>query len=322
MGVERNLNVLVTGATGQQGGAVARSLLDAGHRVRALTRSPATFSARRLGWEGAEIAVGDFDDATSLGRAMHGVDALFAMGTPFERGPGAEIRQACALIDAAVESGVRHVVYSSAANAHDNTGVPHFDSKVFVERYLRSTNLPHTIVAPVFFMENLRAPSVLPHLRFGKLALPVPRNRPLQMIALADLADFVVLVMESRTPFLGQRVELASDEIRGWRGAQILTNVMGRRVDYVETPPSSPQWANPDVARMLQWLARSRHSVDVAALHERYDEIGWRTFSDWALMHDWRPVEPAHEIRPSPSRASSLRLVASPPQSTLPVPRR
>ena len=77
-------SVLVGGATGQQGGAVARLLLEKGHRVVALTRKPESESAARLTQAGVEVAVGSFDDGSALERAMRGVDAVFTMSTPFE----------------------------------------------------------------------------------------------------------------------------------------------------------------------------------------------------------------------------------------------
>src|SRR5436309_13817371 len=109
--------ILVTGATGQQGGALARLLLERGQRVRAMTRKPDSPAARALTGRGAELAAGDFDDRASLERAMQGIDAVFVVATPAEAGVEAEIRQATTVADAAKAAGVRHLVYSSVANA-------------------------------------------------------------------------------------------------------------------------------------------------------------------------------------------------------------
>jgi len=78
--------VLVTGATGQQGGAVVKALMTRGHHVRALTRNAASPAAQRLREQGVEIAGGDFTDHDSLVRAARGVDAMYAMSTPYETG--------------------------------------------------------------------------------------------------------------------------------------------------------------------------------------------------------------------------------------------
>ncbi len=288
MGDDNELRVLVTGATGQQGGAVADALVDAGHAVRALTRIVGSPVARRLARGGIEVVGGSFDDRASLTRAVQGVDAIFAMSTPFQRGPDVEVRHARALIETAAAAHVRHVVYSSTASALEDTGVPYFDSKASVERVLEEACLPFTIVAPVFFMENLRSSRVLPRLRFGKLAMPLPRHRLLQMVALDDLAELVVHVMEERGGFVGERVEVASDALPGWRIAEIIAEIMGRRVDYVEAPAPTSLSRSPDFLRTFEWLARVGHSVDIPALHRRFPSIGWRSFEEWARARSWR----------------------------------
>ena len=98
--------VLVTGATGKQGGAVVEALLIRGHQVRALTRNSASSAATRLREQGVEIAVGDFTDHDSLVRAARGVDAVYAMGTPYEEGSEKETAQGITLTDSANGSGL------------------------------------------------------------------------------------------------------------------------------------------------------------------------------------------------------------------------
>src|SRR3954463_16812025 len=127
-------NVLVTGATGKQGGAVTRELLRKGHRVRALTRKATGAAAQELARLGAEVVTGDLEDRSSVDAAMRGVDAGFAAGTPFEGGPESETRQGIHVADAAKAAGV-YLVYSSVANADRKTGIPHFDSKAEVEKH-------------------------------------------------------------------------------------------------------------------------------------------------------------------------------------------
>src|SRR6185436_11538096 len=139
--------ILVTGATGQQGGAVARSLLRQGQKVRALTRNPAKAAA--LVRAGAEVVQGDLTDPASLQPALQGVDGVFAMSTPFEAGMEEEVGQGVFLADAAKAVGVRHYVYTSVASADRNTGIPHFDSKWQVERHIQRIALPATILRPV-----------------------------------------------------------------------------------------------------------------------------------------------------------------------------
>src|SRR5579872_4953792 len=119
--------VLVSGATGKQGGACVEALLTRGHRVRALTRNPASPAANRLREQGVEIAVGDFNDRDSLVRAARGADAVYAMSTPYEQGAEQETAQGIIITDAARAARIAHFVYSSVASADRGTGIEHFD---------------------------------------------------------------------------------------------------------------------------------------------------------------------------------------------------
>ena len=150
-------SVLVTGATGKQGGAVARVLLSNGHRVRAMVRNVNSPPARELEHRGAEPFAADLDDVGSLERAAAGMDAVFAMSTPAS-GVEAETRQGIAIVNAAQAAGATHIVYSSVAGADQKTGIPHFESKFKVEQHLRTRGVRFTIIGPVYFMENLIAP--------------------------------------------------------------------------------------------------------------------------------------------------------------------
>jgi uncharacterized protein YbjT (DUF2867 family) len=149
------LVALVIGATGRQGGAVARRLLERGHRVRVFARSADSSAGRELERLGAKVWIGSFDDPDSLWRAARGVDAVFAMSTPLEAGFEAEVRQGSNVLEAAKAAGVGHLVYSSVAGADRGTGIPHFETKAELERQLAGLDLPHTILAPVDFMERL-----------------------------------------------------------------------------------------------------------------------------------------------------------------------
>ena len=163
--------VLVTGATGKQGGACVEALLTRGHRVRALTRNSVSPAANQLRERGVEIVVGDFTDRDSLVRAARGADAVYAMSTPYERGSEQEIAQGITITDAARAVRIAHFVYSSVASANRRTGIEHFDGKYAVEKHLQASGVPYTIVAPVFFMENLLQPWMLPSLHEGRLAM-------------------------------------------------------------------------------------------------------------------------------------------------------
>lgn len=255
--------------------------------MRALTRQRGSPAARALGELGAEIESGDFEDRASLARAVAGVDTVFAMGTSFEAGAAAEARQGIGLAEAAQAAGVGHLVYSSVASADQETGIPHFESKRRVEERIVELGLPYTIVAPVFFMENLGSPLFRDELREGRLAMALAAARPLQQLALADLASFTTLVLERRDDFLGRRIEVASDELTGAEAAAALARGMGRPIAYQEVPLQRLRVLNEDFARVFEWLDRVGHRADVEALRRDHAEVGWRRFAEWARAQDW-----------------------------------
>ena len=283
--------VLVTGATGKQGGAVVEALLTRGHQVRALTRNPASPAANRLREQGVEIAVGDFTDHDSLVRAARGADAVYAMSTPYEQGPKKETAQGIAITDAAKAAGVAHFIYSSVASANRATGVPHFDSKYAVEQHLQASRVPSTIVAPVYFMENVWQPWSLARLRQGKLAMALPASRSLQHIAAADIGAFVAAVMERGETVLGRRFDIAGDALTGAEAAAIVSKVTGREVHYAGFPPDVLRAQSADLALMFAWFDRTGYAADIERLRRDFPEVQWQTFEEWARKQDWSVLD-------------------------------
>ena len=285
--MSKQLTVLVIGATGQQGGSVARRLLDKGHHVRAFTRSVDSDAARRIESLGAELAVGDAEDGESVIRAAAGVDAVYAMTSFFESGLEAEVRQGRTIADAVKASDVENFVYASVASADQSTAVPHFDSKYEIEKHINLLGIPHAIVAPVFFSENLLSPWTLPGLIEGTLALPIPPNLPLQQISVQDISSFVTVVIENPDRFQGKRIDIASDELTLSRAAEIISAASGRQIDYVETPIVEAYKMSADAARMYEWFDEVGYRVNIEALRSSYPETGWHTFEEWAQAQDW-----------------------------------
>jgi uncharacterized protein YbjT (DUF2867 family) len=145
--------ILVCGATGSQGGAVARSLLDRGFRVRALTREPQKPEAQALADEGAEVVQGDMEDRSAMDQVLvEGIYGVFSVQNFWEAGYDREVEQGKTVADVAKAAGVEHFVYSTVGSAHRQTGIPHFESKWEVEEHVREIGLPYTILRPAFFM--------------------------------------------------------------------------------------------------------------------------------------------------------------------------
>jgi uncharacterized protein YbjT (DUF2867 family) len=118
----------------------------------------------------------------------------------------------------------------------------------------------------------------------------MPLERKLQMIAVDDIGRFCARVFEQREPFLGRRIDLASDELDAPEAAAHLSRVLGREIRPVALPLETFP-ANGDlgrsVAALLAWLSRTGFSADPEALRREFPEMGWRTFSQWCASRSW-----------------------------------
>ena len=148
--------VVITGATGKQGGATLRHLARlGGFKLKAMTRKADSDASRALAALGAEIVTGDLNDAASLERVLAGAWGLFAVQNTWEAGVVVEEEQGKRLANVARAQGIQHIVYTSVGSADKNTGIPHFENKFRVEQEIKRLGFPsYVILRPVFFMEN------------------------------------------------------------------------------------------------------------------------------------------------------------------------
>src|SRR5258708_13992765 len=182
--MSQELTVVITGSTGKQGGAVARGLLERGHKVRAVTRDTNSSQAKSLATAGATLVAASLEDTAAITKALEGATSLFAMTTPFGGGTDAETRQGVAAADAAKAAGV-HLVFTSVNSANRQTGVPHFDSKYEVEKHIAKVGVRATILGPAYFMENLSYAKE--QLANGIYPATLPPERTLAQVAFADI---------------------------------------------------------------------------------------------------------------------------------------
>ena len=273
--------ILVTGATGQQGGTLAKLLLQKNHKVYALVRNIQSPAAQELKNEGANLVNGDLNNLDSLEQAVNGVDSIFLMGTPLEDGIEGETRRGKMMADIAKEKNVKHLVYSSVANADRNTGIPHFESKYKVEQHIQNLGIPYTIIGPTFFTENLLT-YLKPGLEQGQLALPLSPSSILQQSAVQNIAEFSALVLEHSKTFLDKRIDIASDEVTGEQAAKVLSNELGRKIRYVHIPLDRVREGNEDMARMFEWYEKVGTGIDIPSLRQEYPQVNWLSFEDWA----------------------------------------
>ncbi len=270
------LSIFVSSATGRIGRPLTRRLLQRGYRVRALTRHPESQAAQGLRERGAEVVQGDLDNLESIVHLVAGTEVVFVATTPHGAGPEREVRQAMNLIQAAAQARARHIVYSSVEPADRETGIPIFESKRTVERHLASMNVGTTVVAPVYYMENLLTS-----------ALPLPPTNKIQLIAVEDVAAFVAHVIAAPDRLGGRRIGIASDEADGHAVAQSIRRAASKWVGFRPASVEALAELQPIAARAVDWFEREGFGVNVEHVRAEFPQISWQRIGAWAARQDW-----------------------------------
>lgn len=287
--------ILVTGATGAQGGALIPLLLARGFAVRALTRNPAKPAARALADLGADVVAGDLDDEASLLRACQGVYGVFSVQNFWEKGVGfaREVAQGCRLARAAHTGQVQHFVQTSVANCDQAHDVLHFRSKYEIEQYVRQLGLPYTFLREVFFMENVTQPVLStgqkkpmnPYWVLPGLIPLLDDDTRFHMISVDDIAWFAAEIFCHPEEFLGRHLDVAGDCLTGAEMKAIYQKVTGRCL----LPTSkwgmrlALQLGNPESARQFRWNNREGWHFDLAPLRQRHP--GLTSFEQFLQRH-------------------------------------
>jgi len=284
--------ILVTGATGLQGGAVARALLARGRRVRALVRNPQSPAALELAAAGAQLVPGDLNAPSSLRAALLGAQGVFSVQTFMSpSGLGGEVRQGRAVAEAAAATGVEHVVYSSVGGADRCSGVPHFDSKWAVEERLRSLPVRSTVLRPTFFMDNFAVHG--PMLKDGELVirLALRPDTSVQLIAVADIGEMAARAFDDPDDWADRAWEIAGDELTATGIAEAFGSAAGLSARF-EALSCDDVAGNPyipyshEIAVMFEWLQTDGYRADVPGLRVRYPQL--QTFAGWLGTGAWR----------------------------------
>jgi uncharacterized protein YbjT (DUF2867 family) len=280
---KEDLTILVVGATGRQGGAVARHLSMAGWKVRAMTRNTKGPKAMALGGLGAELVEADLDDKSSLAKALDGTYGVFAAITPFEKGVEAEARQGKNLVEAAKLATVSHFVYSSVGGADRNTGIPHFESKWAIENHLRRSMIPYTVLRPASFMENFSYPYSKKLILSGRLESTLGPETPLQMIAVDDIGGFAALAFDAPDQWVSREIEIAGDQKTMPEVAELFSKSIGSQVSYVRTSLDSVP--NPDLRAMQEWFQREGYQANIEELKKIRPEL--MDLKEWLIRSGW-----------------------------------
>ena len=249
--------VVVTGATGNLGGATTRNLVNNGFRVKALTRDPSSAGAQRLKHSNIDIIKGDLNNPDTYSHYLNDVDGIFFVQT-FEDGTDKEIRNGKAFLDTVKKSGTKHLVYCSVAGADLQTGIPHWESKHQIEQHLKQLNIPFTVIRPVSLYENFLIPQVRSRIQKGKLVSPINREIPQQLIAANDVGKISTEIFKDPTAFLNQIMTVGAEQLNNQEIALIFSEVLRREIKYQKLPAFITRLAmGRNLYKMFSWLNKN-----------------------------------------------------------------
>jgi uncharacterized protein YbjT (DUF2867 family) len=271
--------ILVTGATGKQGGSTISNLArHGGFKLRAMTRKPSSDAAKAVAKLGAEVVEGDLDDQASLERAVAGAWGVFAVQNTWEAGVEKEEEQGKRLARVAREKGVQHYVYASVGSAQKNTGIPHFENKFRVEQLVKQLQFPsYAILRPVFFMENLLSPWFLSG---DKLTTSLKPTTKLQMIASEDVGKFEADAFIRAEKWKGIEEDIAGDSLTMPEAAAAMSQALGRQITFQQIPIEAVRQNSADFATMLEWFDAIGYSADIDS-HEKKWGIRPLKLAEW-----------------------------------------
>lgn len=237
--------VVVFGATGAQGGSVARTLLEDGtFRVRAVTRNPEQQAAKQLRLLGAEVVQGDQDDEASMERVLSGAHATFIVTNFWENcSQEQEVKQGKQLANVAKRLGLHYVIYSGLENVKKLTAgrltARHFDGKGEVEEYFRDIGVPMTSVRLPCYFENLLSyflPQKTPDGKSYLLSLPMG-DVPMDGMSVADLGPVVLSLLKQPEEHVGRNLGLSTCRHTAPEYAALLSKHTGKDVRDAKTTP-------------------------------------------------------------------------------------
>lgn len=282
--------ILVFGATGQQGGSVAKALLQAQWPVRAIVRNPTSAKSMALRAASVELVQGSFADTEVIRAAMRDAHGVFSVQPTSSSGSVTdeeEVRFGIAIADLAAESGIAHLVYSSGASVGEkSTSVARVDAKARIEAHIRTLPVTATIVRPMIFMEMLARPGF--GLDEGRFTFFLRPDQSMQLVAVEDIGKFVAAIFADTMRFDGKTLKIASDTVTGRELEAIFTEAADRPIAYARfsdeflaTNPNLRQLSasldegpladhvdmnvmreiNPEILSFRSWLAGSGHKA-------------------------------------------------------------
>src|SRR5260370_14175621 len=280
--------VLVTGATGRQGGSVVNHMLAQGRKLRALSRDPGSAAAKALPDRGVDVVRGDLEHPASLENAVRGVRGVYSVQDFWAVGAKREVQQGKNIADADMKAGVEHFVFSSVGGAERNSGIDHFESKWEVEKHIRKLGLPATMLRPAGFMENYYIDQVEIGILKGKLVDPIRADKPYQTIASDDIAAFAALAFSRPKDFIGLELEIAGSELTNPEAAQVFSRVLGKRVKFEKLPmPMVRVVLGKEFYQMFRWFNDAGFQANIPELRRKYPEVHLKSLEEWLRVEGW-----------------------------------
>ena len=310
--------ITVFGATGAQGGGLARAILadpQQRFRVRAVTRKPDSPAARALAEIGADIVVADLDDAASVKRAMDGAHGAFCVTNFWEHfSPEKELAQADTMAQAALDARVKHVVWSTLEDTREfvtpgsrmpalmgKYNVPHFDAKGEANRAFIARGVPVTLLYTSFYWENLVHFGMQPQRGAdGGLNFVLPMGEAkLPGIAASDIGPCAFSIFARGEELIGKSIGIAGEHLSGAEMARELALALGEPVRHVALSPKEYAALGfpgaDDLANMFQFKTEFEHMYCSARRVECSRELNpkLQSFAQWLAQNAARmPIQP------------------------------
>lgn len=268
--------VFIIGITGKQGGAVARNLVDSDIELHGLSRNTGSAKANELQKSGVIIVEGDLDRPASFSSHFDDIDVLFLVQA-FEQGAKSEIEQAKKIIDLAFDKGVNHLVYSSVMGADLQTGIPHFDSKFVIEKYIHQKGIDYTILRPASFNENYLNPEVLKRLKKGKLVVPLKKDVIQQLISTEDVGKIASQIIQNVSKYKNKTISLATDQKSMTDQAKSFSKGLNMPINHQKLPGIfTLLFMGKDLYKMFRYMNKNNFVIvdDIDAIKKEFHGLG------------------------------------------------
>ncbi len=233
--MESAKTIFVTGATGNQGSAVVKSLIGKEFNVIGLTRNTEAPKAKALSALGARMVKGDLNYPASYKEYLKEAYGVFGL-TTYVNGIDKELNQGTELASQAKQSGIKHFLYSSVCGSDLHTGIPHWEVKHKIEEHIKAIGLPFTIIRPVSFYQNFLIPQVSSRINKGKLVTPTTPTRTMQFISTDDIGPISVKIFENPQEYLGKTLTIGTEQMDMNKVAETFSKTLGRPISYQKLP--------------------------------------------------------------------------------------